>query len=207
MANIGLLAGQNLLLAYFIIYVAIIFVGNISAFASFWIIFQGYFGAWGVPLLILTIFLADFTGDLLWYSLGRATHDTRLGNWIRRRRPGWHEKVENVFENNGRRWIIFSKFIYAAAFPVIFSAGWSRMKFKRFVRASLLSIAIWLPILLGLAYGITAGLSPLGAVSIFKNFELTFFVGLVLFLILDYFLAKAIARALERRSGKRDGVV
>jgi len=76
-ADIGLLASQNLFLAYFIIYIATIFLGNISAFASFWIVFQGYFGMWGVPFLILTIFLADVTGDLLWYALGRATRDTR----------------------------------------------------------------------------------------------------------------------------------
>ena len=86
-ANVGLLASQNLLLAYFIIYVATIFLGNISAFVSFWVIAEGYFGAWGVPALILTIFLADLSGDLLWYSLGRGTRNTRFGNWIRRRLP------------------------------------------------------------------------------------------------------------------------
>lgn len=195
--DIGLLAGQNPLLAYFIIYVSIIFLGNISAFVSFWIVFQGYLGAWGVPFLIVTIFLADFTGDLLWYALGRATHNTRLGAWIRRRHPAWHEKVETALQHNGGRWIVFSKFIYAAAFPVIFSAGWSRMGLKRFVRTSLLSIALWLPILIGLAYAVTAGLSPLGAIAIFKNLQLTLVIGLALFLVLDYLIAKIIERWLK----------
>lgn len=198
-SNIGLLASQNLFLAYFIIYFVTIFLGNISAFASFWIVLQGYFGLWGIPLLILTVFLADLTGDLLWYSLGHATRDTRVGRWIRRRLPSWHEKVEHAFEHNGRRWIILSKFIYASAFPVIFSAGWSRMGFKKFFRNSVLSILVWLPILIGLAYGLVSGLSPLRAVSAFRKFELTFFIGLVLFLFLDYLLAKFVAKALERR--------
>lgn len=198
MANIGLLASQNLLLAYFIIYVATIFLGNISAFVSFWIVFQGYFGVWGIPLLILTIFLADMTGDLLWYSLGRATRETRFGNWIRRRLPAWHAKVENAFEHNGRRWIFLSKFVYASAFPVIFSAGWSRMKFQHFFRNSLFSVLLWLPVLLGLAYGLISGLSPLGAVYAFRDLGLTLFIGLALFLLLDYFIAKFIAKALGK---------
>ena len=197
-AEIGLLASQNLFLAYFIIYIATIFLGNISAFASFWIVFQGYFGMWGVPLLILTIFLADMTGDLLWYTLGRATRDTKFGRWIKRRLPSWHEKIEGAFARNGKRWIILSKFFYASAFPVIFSAGWSRMGFKKFFRNSVLSVVIWLPILLGLAYGLTSGLAPLRAVAIFRNFELAFFIGLVLFLLADYFLAKFVARMFRK---------
>lgn len=198
-SDIGLLASQNIFLAYFIIYIATIFLGNISAFISFWIVFQGSFGAWGVPFFILTIFCANLSGDLLWYSLGRATRDTRLGNWILRRLPKWHEKLDNAFERNGKRWIILSKFFYASAFPVVFSAGWSRMGFRKFFRISLLSILTWLPILLGLVYGLTSGLSPLRAVSIFKNFEAVFFVGLGLFLFLDYLLAKMVGWVFEEK--------
>jgi membrane protein DedA with SNARE-associated domain len=197
-ADIGLLASQNLFLAYFIIYIATIFLGNISAFASFWIVFQGYFGMWGVPFLILTIFLADVTGDLLWYALGRATRDTKFGRWIKHRLPSWHGRVERAFERNGKRWIILSKFFYASAFPVIFSAGWSRMEFKKFFHNSVLSVVIWLPILIGLSYGLISGLAPLRAVAIFRNFELAFFIGLVLFLLLDYFIAKFIEKAFRR---------
>lgn len=198
-ASIGGFASQNPFLAYFIIYIVTIFLGNISAFASFWFVFEGYMGAWGVPLLILTLFIADLSGDLLWYTLGKKTRDTRFGNWIKRRGKKWHDRVEIAFENNGLGWIILSKFMYAAAFPVIFSAGWMRMGFRRFLKNSLISIFIWLPILLGLAYGLVAGLSPLRAVSIFKNVEILFISGLVIFLVLDYFLAKILTKTLDRK--------
>lgn len=203
-SGIGFLASQNLPLAYFIIYIATIFLGNIAAFASVWIIFQGRFGAAGIPLLVLTIFLADLSGDLLWFSLGRATRDTRLGNWIKRRLPSWHEKVEGAFKHNGTRWIVLSKFVYASAFPIIFSAGWSRMKFKRFLRNSLLSIAMWLPILVGLAYGLASGLSPLRAISIFHNFEVTFLIGLVLFIVLDYLIVKFVGKIFIREEMREE---
>ena len=197
-SNLGLLAGQNLFLAYFIIYIATIFLGNISAFASFWIVFHGYLGAWGVPFLIITIFLANTTGDLLWYSLGRASRETRAGNWIKDHLP-WHGRVEQALHRNGRGWMFLSKFAYASSFPVIFSIGWTGMEFKKFFRNSILSILTWLPVLLGLSYGLVSGLSPLRAVSIFRNFEVVFFVGLALFIFLDYFLAKIVARVFEKK--------
>jgi membrane protein DedA with SNARE-associated domain len=199
-STIGLLAGQNLFLAYFIIYVATIFLGNISAFVGFWIVFQGYFGVWGIPLLILTIFCADATGDLLWYSLGKGLRDTRLGNWLKNHVPG-HTRIERALQKNGRNWIFLSKFIYASSFPVIFLVGWSKMGFKKFFRNSILSILVWLPILLGLAYGLISGLSPLRAVTSFRNFELVFFIGLGLFILIDYFLTKIFGKILERKAG------
>lgn len=201
MDNIGLLASQNQLLAYFIIYIGIVFVGNVTSFASFWLVFRGYFGPFGVPMLLFIVFCADLTGDVFWFSLGRATRNTRFGNWIRGRLPKWHDRVEQAFATNGRKWIILSKFIYSAAFPVIFSAGWSRMTFDRFIRHSLVSILAWLPVLLGLAYGLFSGLAPLAALSAFHDFELLFLVGLAAFVVLDYFLSKIMGRIFQDGNG------
>lgn len=196
-SNLGLIASQNAFLAYFIVYLSTIFFGNISAFASFWFISQGYLGIWGIPLLILTIFLSDLTGDLLWYSFGLTLRETRLGNWIKRRLP-WHNRIERAVIKNGKRWLFLSKFLYASSFPVIFSIGWTGMPFKRFIKNSLLSILAWLPVLIGLAYALTSGLSPLRAVSFFKEFEIAFFVALALFLLADYLLAKVVARYFQK---------
>jgi membrane protein DedA with SNARE-associated domain len=187
--NIGLLASQNQFLAYFIIYIATIFLGNISAFAGFWIVFQGTFGAWGVPLLILTIFAADLSGDLLWYSLGRTLRDTRFGNFIKNHLPR-HERMEKSLQKNGGKWVFMSKFIYASSFPILFMVGWAGMAFKKFIKIAVLGILTWLPILTALTYGLIYGLSPLRAATAFKRLEVVFVVGLVLFLTADYVLAK-----------------
>lgn len=192
--ELGALAGQNHFLAYFIIYFATIFLGNISAFASFWIVTHGHLGTWGVPILVLVIFLSNLTGDLLWYSLGHTTRGTRFGNWIRRRLPSWHDRMEEALHKNAHKWMLLSKFIYAATFPVVFSAGWTKMSFKRFFKYSVLSALLWLPVLTGLAYGLISGLSPLSAISSLRNFEILFFIGLVVFLLADYFLAKAMGK-------------
>jgi membrane protein DedA with SNARE-associated domain len=189
LTNIGLLAGQNQFLAYFIVYIATIFLGNISAFAAFWMVFRGFFGLWGVPLLVLTIFLANISGDLLWYSLGFTLRDTRLGNFIRNRIPR-HEKIEAKLQKIGTRIVFMSKFFYGSVFPLIFLVGWFKINFKKFFRMSVLSVLIWLPILTLLAFGLVSGLSPLRAVNIFKNFEMVFLVGIGLFIAADYFLAR-----------------
>ncbi len=187
--------------AYFIIYVATIFLGNISAFAAFWLVAQGYFGAWGIPLLILVIFLADMTGDILWYTLGRTLHDTKPGNWIKKHLPGY-KRAEAAIERNGKRLIFAAKFLYASSFPIIFLIGWTRkMDFRRFVKNSVYSILLWLPILLGIAYGIVSGLWPLKSVLVVKNFEWLFLVGLVLFLLLDLAMAKIFGTIFNRRNG------
>ena len=187
--NIGLLAGQNPFLAYFIIYISTIFLGNISAFASFWLVFRGYFGPLGIPFLILTIFLSDVTGDLLWYSLGRTLRDTRFGNFVKNHLPG-HKKIERGLARNGRRWVFISKFLYASSFPIIFSVGWMGMDFKTFFKTALTAIVCWIPILTALAYGLISGLTPLHAVALFKRFEVIFVVGLIAFIVADFFLAK-----------------
>src|SRR5271157_1285715 len=102
--TVATLVGQNPLAAYFIIYVATIFLGNISAFVSFWVIFEIHFGLIGLLCLVLTIFLADMTGDLHWYSLGRALRDTRFGLWMETHLPG-HAKIEAALQQRGRQWI------------------------------------------------------------------------------------------------------
>jgi membrane protein DedA with SNARE-associated domain len=197
------LASHNPFLAYAIIYVSTIFLGNISAFVSFWIIAQTNFGFWGFPLLIVTIFCSDFTGDLLWYSLGRKLRGTRFGLWIKNHLPG-HARIESMLDRNGKQWLFLSKFIFGSAPPVIFLIGWTGMEFKIFLKNSIYSILLWLPILIGLAYGLISGLSPLNAVADFKEFEWTFVVGLLLFIILDYFAAMGFGALIRKILGRAE---
>lgn len=189
LANLSMLASQNQLWAYFIIYISTIFLGNIPAFASFWLVLHGSFGPWGVPLLVLTLFLSYASGDLLWYGLGRALRGTLLGNFIKKRFAPQQEKIEEKLNENSRGLIFVSKFLYASSSPVIFSVGWAKIDFKKFFTTSLLSIMVWLPILTAVSYGLISGLTPLRAVSIFKQFGIVFLVGLALFFIVEYALA------------------
>jgi len=169
-------------------------VGNVSAFVGFWLIVNGKFGSSGIPLLIGVIFLANFMGDMLWYFSGKKLRNTRLGEWIRARVPN-HEKVEAHMQD-GWRIIMVSKFVYSAA-PAIFLSGWSGMEFKKFIRTSLASIALWAPILFGTAYGLITGLLPLQTLTLFRRFEILFIVGVVLFFVVNFLLSRLLRRILH----------
>lgn len=193
-SQVALLAGHNLFLACLIIYVATIFLGNIGAFVSLWIAFEGALGAWGVLLVLLIAFCANVTGDILWYSLGRRLRTTRFGNWLKSRIKN-HEKIEAHVSEKGPRWMLFAKFAYGSNFPILFLLGWTRLSFPRFFRRSLLAIAIWLPIILGVSYGLYSGLAPLAsAIATLKDFELLFLAGLILFIIAQLVLTKILRK-------------
>jgi membrane protein DedA with SNARE-associated domain len=193
LAQTATIAGQNPLLAYLLAFFGTIFFGNVGAFLSFWAAFQGGFGVWGVPSIILTAFAAGITGDCLWYAMGRGLHATRLGNWIKKRFPN-HGRFSERIERKGPRWMLFAKFAYGSNFPIIFSLGWARFPFHRLFRRSLLAIVIWLPIILGLSYGLYSSLSPIAGAAEIKHFETLFLLGLILFIILQFVFSKVIER-------------
>jgi membrane protein DedA with SNARE-associated domain len=191
--NLGILASQNQALPYFLIYAATIFAGNIVVFIAFWLMFKGYFASWGILFLFLTIFAADITGDISWYSLGSKLRDTRLGNFIRNHLPR-HEKIENHLQKNGGRWICLSKFIYFSSFTILFLMGWFRFGFKKMLRISIPSIIISLAVIFGVAYGLFAGISFLEATAVFKRFERLLLLGVVLFIVANYFLSRLLKK-------------
>ena len=195
---IALLASQNPFLAYFIIYLATIFLGNISAFVSFWIIAQTNFGFWGFPLLILVIFISDFSGDLLWYSLGRKSRDTRFGEWVKNHLPG-HKKAEKTLQHQRQVLDLLLKIHLRLGTACDFFNWLDRHevqgvceKFQSFRFCSGCQSLLALP---------TAS-SPashhLSAVADFKKFEWNFLIGIALFVFLDYIVARGIGKLLKK---------
>jgi membrane protein DedA with SNARE-associated domain len=182
---------RNPLGAYFIIYLATTLFGNISAFVSFWIVFAANLGPLGFLALVLTVFLADTSADVLWYSLGQSLRDTRFGLWVEKHLPG-HAKAEAIFQSKSQKWLLLSKFVLGFAPPVSFSIGWTGgMGFKKFYKNSILASLLWLPVLFGLSYGIASGLTPL-AMSDFRRIEWVVLGGFVLFIAINYAIANGI---------------
>jgi membrane protein DedA with SNARE-associated domain len=137
-----------------------------------------------------TLFLAEMTGDLLWYSLGGLLRSTRFGLWIENHVPG-HANATTKFQKKGETWLLLSRFIIGFSPLVVFSIGWSGMAFRTFYKNSLLSILMWIPVFMGLSYGIVSGLAPLAATD-FKEIGWIAAGGFLLFLILDYAIAKGV---------------
>lgn len=195
--NLGFLASQNYFLAYFIFYIAVMFLGTIAEFTGFWLVFKGFFGPWGLIIFPAVVILSSASGDLLWYSFGNALKETRFGNFVKNRLPKY-AKLEESLKKNGTNLIFMARFVYGSAFPIIFSIGWFGMKLQKFFKMSFISNCIWVPILTGIAYGLTLGLTPLQSVAVFKEFEIAFLIGIVSFLILSYLATKLVKYIFKR---------
>lgn len=195
--SFGSLVYQNQLTAYVAVYLLTLILGNITSFAGLWLAFEGLLGRWGIILMIFAILAADVTGDILWYSLGRALRDTRFGNFVKRHLPH-HQKIEAHLQKNCRRWIFLSKFIAFSTFTIVFSVGWAKIDFKKFFRVSLLAIASWVPILALITYGLFSGLTPLVGVSSFRKLEYLLAMGIISFFIIDYLLGKTLKNFLKK---------
>jgi len=200
-ALIAVLAGRNLFETYFAIYLVTIILGNIAAFASFWVIFEAGFGVLGFLCLIIVIFLSYVTEDIACYFFGRWIRGTRFGPWAEKHVPGY-AKTEIMVRQKGPHWLLISKFIVGFATLVAIAIGWSGMDFKRFYKNSILSILLWLPILTILAYAIVSGLAPLAAANLEKIGWLAL-GGFVLFVILAYVISSAV-KLLEKHLLKID---
>ena len=198
---IAAMAGRNPLETYLAIYLVTIILGNIAAFASFWIIFETNFGIFWFLCLLFTIFLSYVTADLICYFLGRSLRNTRFGAWSKNHLPEY-TKAEAMVRKKGVHWLFISKFIVGFAAPVAFSVGWSGMNFKKFYKYSMLSILVWLPVLAIFAYGIVSGLAPLAASNL-QKIEWFALAGLILFILLDYAVSHGV-RALAKHFLKID---
>jgi membrane protein DedA with SNARE-associated domain len=197
----GFFARHNALFIFAAVYAVTVFGGNISAFINFWLAFALNFEGWRVMALFGIIAAAEWTGDCMWFGLGRKLRNTRFGEWIKRRMPG-HKRAEGSLQRNSRRFLYLSKFAYGSAAFVAFSLGWTGMHFKTFAKNAAVAILIALPIVFLMAYGLFAGLSPLAALGQFRHVELLFLFGIIAFFVLEYLLSKA-ARMIfpERMNG------
>lgn len=198
--SLQLLATQNYFFAYLIIFLSAIFLGNIAVFAMLWLVLKGFLGPSGFPFFVITLFVADVSGDLLWYSLGRLLRDTKLGNFIKNHIPR-HEKIEGHIQNQTGTWIMLAKAIQSSNFPVIFMVGWFKISFKKFIKTDVLAILAWLAILTSLSYVLIAGLGGLGPLEsreAFGRLERLLLPGLVIFFLINHFGKKTLEKLLGK---------
>lgn len=191
--TIQALASQNHFLAYFIIYLTVIFFGNVAVFAFLWLVVKGLLGRWGLPFFLLATFAADVSADILWYWLGRTLRETRFGGFIRKLIPR-HNKIQEHLHQNSPKWIFLAKFMHSSNFPIIFMVGWTKIRFKKFFKTALVAILAWLLVLLVLSIGLIAGFRSLETYKIIR-FEKLFLIGIIVFFAASFLIKEVLRRA------------
>jgi membrane protein DedA with SNARE-associated domain len=170
-------------LAYLIIFVGIIFEGE------FFVISTGilaHLGALNFAVSLIFIFFGGLGKTFLGYYLGRTIHD----KWHSTRFCRYVEKKVYTFMPRFRQkpfWSIFlSKFIMGANHIVILFSGFQRINYKKYLKAEIISTAIWAPGLLTLGY--LFSYTALHITREIGEFSLIIVGFIVVFIILDKLL-------------------
>lgn len=114
------------------------------------------------------------------------------------------EIVTAHLEKHGCKWVFLSKYIPSSTFTIIFSAGWTDMPFKKFLKTSLLAIFSSVLLIAGLTYGLSSGFTAIEAESVFNRIEQLLIVGLIVFLTINFFSGKLLARYFHKKDRLKD---
>ncbi len=188
---------QNIFSAYFLFYLAIIFLGNVFSFIGFLLVIKAQLGLGYLFLMFIVVFLADISGDILWFHLGKFLRDTKLGYFILNRFNKHNLKFEEIVNKNGMKWYFFGKFFYTSSI-IVFMLGWAQKEFKKFIKTSLIITVFMIFVVYFLSIGIILGLTSLANVTkIFNRLEWLFIIGLPLFILLEFIISKIIKKILS----------
>lgn len=201
------LVGGNAFLTYATLFLSTVIFGNVSAFITFWLAFFGYFGPNGVVYLAITVFLAGIFSDILWYSLGRASRETRFGNFLRNRFSKV-KKIKEYINEDTINWIFLAKFISSTNAPFVFLTGWAKVNFKKFFHISLFAITNWMIIIMAVTYILKTTFSPIISIAILKSLEALLIFGAIIFLVANYILGRLFRKGIGKKwSAKAAGFV
>ena len=173
------LVEHNQVLAYILIFFGLIFEGEIFLISTG---ILAHLGALDIHFVIIFVFCGAFIKTLLGYYIGtlihKKWHDVKFLKHIEKRvdaiMPHFKEKPF---------WSIFiSKFIMGFNHIVIVFAGYSKVNYRKYLKAEISSTIIWIPLLLFLGYFFSyTALHMSKEIGRFSLIILIFVIGYVLF--------------------------
>jgi len=158
---------------------------------------QGTLHFW---LLVLTAWLGSFSGDQMWFWLGR-----RYGTQILERRPAWRSGVDGALEMLHRydKWFILSfRFVYGVRNFASFAMGMARVHPARFAILNFIAAFVWAFSFAGFGYifghALEAAMGDIADNFLYIMFGVFVFSASILYLVHRRQAKKAAARAAER---------
>jgi len=148
--------------------------------------------------------LGVYAGDVLWFSIG-----WHLGNGFVKKFGKFFfvteerfKKIQDLFNNNGKWVLFFSKFIFGFSHLVMAAAGASRMKIKKFITCQLYTSFIWTSIFMSLGYTYSSFIN-----SITKNVKiigLSFLAFFIVFILSERQIKKLAEKIISFFSSKEN---
>ena len=144
----------------------------------------------------ITFFLVAGLALLLYesgiYGLGRLLRNTPLGNKIEKKIKR-HEKIEEYLHNNSSRILIISRFIMYFGLAVVFLSGWTKMPYRRFIRARAIGVAIWLGLVTLVFYILAQALGVDG-----KELAREIIIGVIVIIVMMVGMRKVVGKAVMK---------
>lgn len=170
--------------------------GETAILFSVYFIQEGFL-SWGivVPLAFVSIVVGD-TGV---YMIGKIASNTLLGKKIEKKWPKLL-KFQKYLKVNAEKLIFAAKFAAGLTMITMFSAGWSGIKLKRFVKIQVFTATVWMTVMGTLSYFLITGLGYLQAKNIFDKIEYGVLGLVVLFILGEVVLQKYIKRKAQEKS-------
>ena len=176
-------------LAYVIIFIAMIFEGDIFLFTAAFLTRQGFFD----PLtMFIAVITGALTGDLFWYWLGLRLNE-KPSAFTR-----WAKRVALPFDDHliNRTWhtLFLSKFIYGVHHAILIRAGMLKIKFSRYMEIDFLSTLVWAAVIGGLGFISSASFGFIGhSIRFIEGILLAIVLG---FLIISYLISYQVKKKL-----------
>ncbi len=174
------LVENHQILAYGIIYLGLIFEGEVVVISVGILAHLGALNFWFALFFIL---LGGFSKTFILYALGgflfKKFNHHKFFRYIQKR-------VYTVFPRFKAKpfWNIFiSKFIMGVNYLVVIFSGFEKIEYKEFLKAEISSTVIWAPIMLSLGY--LFGITALNVSREIWRFSMVVVVLFILFILFD----------------------
>jgi len=132
-------------LVYSLIFLGLIFEGEFTLISAGILI---HLGALDLPITLFLVLIGSLIKTFYCYYLGKLIHK----KWSHKKFLKYLEKRVNYFLPHFQQrpfWSIFiSKFIMWMNFSVLVFSGYSKINFKTYLKAEILAIIVWAPLLL-----------------------------------------------------------
>lgn len=118
----------------------------------------GFFAARGYfsfPMVWLTMFLGDITGDIMWYHIGYyggMPAVEKIEKIFKVKLKKRVERMKKFLEERGGKVIMGIKFTAGLCLAMLITAGAARMKFKKFIKYDILGSIGWTTLMCTLGY-------------------------------------------------------
>lgn len=155
-------------------------------------------------LAFIFALLGVYAGDALWFFIGwhlGSDFVKRFGKFFFVTEERF-QKIQNLFNNNGKWVLFFSKFVFGFNHLVMAAAGASHMRIKKFIVCQLYTSFIWTTIFMSIGYAYSGFIN-----SITKNVKiigLSFLVFFVIFILSERQIKKFVEKIFNFFSPKKD---